>query len=121
MRNQRWKDGEALSIFIPMMHAKGASMNTALSFGSQRLAARQIVDIADASHLRIECVSGCVWITLDHDPRDIILEPGEAIGDLGASRALVYALQDSQLSVVEQDAPLAIAPGVRARPMLAAH
>jgi len=89
--------------------------------GTHCLATRQILEIEDAADLRIECTSGCLWITLDHDPRDIVLEPGEAVTDLGHRRALVYALQDSRLVVVAQEEPVVLAAALRVRPLLAAH
>jgi hypothetical protein len=124
MRNERWKDGDTLSIFIPMMHAKGASMKTtpALPTGFHRLAARQILAIDDASGLQIDCSAGSLWITIDHDPRDIVLEPGESATDLGTGRALVYALQDAQLSVaLQEEKPVRLAAPLRPRSLLAAH
>ena len=49
--------------------------------------------------LTIGCASGSLWLTLDHDPRDIVLEAGERIALDGRSRALAYALEDAVLEV----------------------
>lgn len=61
------------------------------------LTARQICEIADASTHRIECVAGCVWITLDHDERDIVLERGDSFVATESARALVYAFEPARL------------------------
>jgi hypothetical protein len=59
------------------------------------LPARQLFEIPDASSARIVCTSGCLWLTLDDDPRDVILEPGDAFEAREPRRALLYALQGS--------------------------
>ena len=64
-----------------------------------RLAARGLYAMADVSGLRIVCEHGSVWITLDCDPRDIVLEPGEIFRGSDHRRALIYALQTCQLTV----------------------
>jgi hypothetical protein len=40
-----------------------------------------------------------VWVTLDGDPRDYVLEPGESFTTQEHSRALVYALERSRVSL----------------------
>lgn len=61
------------------------------------LPARRLVEIAQPA--RIECREGSVWITLDHDPRDIVLERGETFEHDGLRRALVYAFEPSTLEL----------------------
>ena len=39
------------------------------------LPARAVFAVADGAGVGIECRSGSVWVTLDRDPRDIVLEP----------------------------------------------
>lgn len=72
---------------------------------------RQIHDLPDAGGQRLVCEAGSLWITLDHDPRDIVLEPGQAFTPARGQRALVYALEPSRLTVHAAQAPAA-----RARP-----
>jgi len=48
---------------------------------------------------RMECVDGCVWITLDGDPRDIVLEAGQTFTADRNQRALIHALEASLLRV----------------------
>jgi hypothetical protein len=59
------------------------------------LPARQLFEIPDASSARILCTSGCLWLTLDDDPRDVILEAGDSFEASEPRRALLYALQGS--------------------------
>jgi hypothetical protein len=59
------------------------------------LPARQLFELPDASSARILCTSGCLWLTLDDDPRDVILEPGDSFEAQQPRRALLYALQGS--------------------------
>ena len=59
------------------------------------LPARQLFEIPDASTARILCTSGCLWLTLDDDPRDVILEAGDTFEAKEPRRALLYALQGS--------------------------
>ena len=49
--------------------------------------------------LRVECLEGCVWITLDRDMRDTVLEAGESYCADRQSRALVHALAFSNIRI----------------------
>lgn len=48
---------------------------------------------------RITCVLGCVWITHDGEPRDIVLEPGQSYRSDSGARVLVYGLQRSSIAL----------------------
>jgi hypothetical protein len=63
------------------------------------LPARQLFEVADASAVRIVCTAGCLWITLDHDTRDVILEPGDGFEAEQPRRALVYAFTPSSFTM----------------------
>ena len=63
------------------------------------LPAGAVFTIADAAGVGIECRQGCVWITLDHDTRDIVLEPGERFEHNGHRRALVSVFEPSCITV----------------------
>ena len=54
-----------------------------------------VFTLPDAHEVDIECTRGAVWITLDHDRRDIVLEPGERFRSDSHRRALVAALEPS--------------------------
>ena len=66
------------------------------------LAARNLFAIADASSVRILCTAGRLWITVDNDSRDFVLEPGESFETAQRERAVVYALLPSRLLVAPQ-------------------
>jgi hypothetical protein len=59
------------------------------------LAPRALLDIPDISGTQVTCRRGSLWITLDNDPRDIVLEAGESFFSTEHRRALLYALQPS--------------------------
>ncbi|MBI2768638.1 MAG: DUF2917 domain-containing protein [Burkholderiales bacterium] len=60
---------------------------------------RALFSVTDAAGVRIDCREGSVWITLDNDPRDIVLEAGGSFTTPEHRRALVYAMEASRLSV----------------------
>lgn len=55
------------------------------------------VTVDDAAGLTVLCEQGTVWITLDNDPRDIVLEAGASFRSDAHQRAIVYALDDTHL------------------------
>ena len=63
------------------------------------LPAGVILTLPDAAGLGVECRSGSVWLTLDDDPRDIVLSPGERFVADVHRRALVSALTPSSIAV----------------------
>lgn len=64
------------------------------------LPARQLFEMPDASAARILCTAGCLWLTLDEDRRDVILEPGDSFEADEARRALLYAIEPSSFTLV---------------------
>jgi hypothetical protein len=66
-----------------------------------------LFDIADASAVSLRCDSGDLWITLDNDPRDIVLRAGEVFTTDEHRRALVYALAPSALTLEAKARPRA--------------
>jgi hypothetical protein len=77
------------------MNAKEPIMNAQPQRLSLSLANRAVFTLPDAHEVDIECASGAVWITLDHDRRDIVLEPGQRFRSESHRRALVAALEPS--------------------------
>jgi hypothetical protein len=63
------------------------------------LAKRTIVTLPDAAGVGVECRSGSVWVTLDNDPRDVVLAPGERFEGDQHRRMLVSALEPSCITV----------------------
>ena len=54
---------------------------------------------------RIECRSGSLWVTQDHDTRDYIVGPGEALELEHDGDAIIFALLQSEL-VLNEAAPV---------------
>ncbi|WP_399681294.1 DUF2917 domain-containing protein [Xenophilus sp.] len=63
------------------------------------LPARAIFTLPDGAGVGITCRSGSVWVTMDRDPRDIVLAPGERFEGREHRRMLVSALEASCISV----------------------
>jgi len=66
------------------------------------LAHKATMRIEDPAGLEITCTRGSLWLTLDNDPRDVILTagtPGASFTTDRHSVAILYALEDSQLAV----------------------
>jgi len=66
------------------------------------LPARQLFEMPDASAVRILCTAGRLWLTLDDDLRDVILEPGDSFEAGAARRALFYAMEPSAFTLLAQ-------------------
>ena len=74
-------------------------MHTAAASREIRLAARGIFEVPDAAGVEIGCAKGSLWVTLDNDPRDIVLEAGETFATGEHRRALVYAFRSSTVEL----------------------
>ena len=56
---------------------------------------KAVFTLPDAHDVDIECRTGALWITLDNDPRDIVLAPGQRFRTDAHRRALVAAMESS--------------------------
>lgn len=66
---------------------------------SLALAKGAMVSVPDIDGFHLHCREGSLWLTLDHDPRDIVLEAGARYTGSGHRRALIYALEKSCLTL----------------------
>lgn len=78
-----------------------------------RLPARAVHSIADAAGVQLRCHEGALWLTLDHDPRDVIIEAGETYVGTEHRRAIVYALGDARFSQEPQPSGTPLATAAR--------
>lgn len=74
-------------------------MNTKPSPFDLTLAHKAMFSVSDASGVQIACRSGSLWITLDDDPRDVVLDAGDSFLTTEHRRALIYAMEESSLSL----------------------
>lgn len=47
----------------------------------------------------IDCLQGCLWITQDGDPRDVVLQAGQRFSGDHGRRTLVHALEPARVRV----------------------
>lgn len=64
-----------------------------------RLAKGSFLNLQRPRGQRVECLKGCLWITLDYDSRDFIVEAGQSFTADRQQRALIHALAASHLRV----------------------
>jgi hypothetical protein len=69
--------------------------------------------------VQILCRSGSLWVTLDGDPRDIVLDAGDHFTATEHRRALIYALGPATLSLSMASAARPARRTWRARPAAA--
>ena len=67
----------------------------------------ELLSLSDSKPFEVISQVGCLWITLDNDTRDIILEPGQRHVFDADERALIVALKPSQF-LVNKAAPQAV-------------
>jgi hypothetical protein len=67
-------------------------MNT-IAFGSALPLARgQVLRLGALRGTRLECRRGALWLTFDHDRRDLVLEAGQVLSDDSPAEAMVQAI-----------------------------
>ena len=75
-------------------------MNNDLILGARALAKSRVRRVPASRGRRVECLSGCLWITQDGDPRDVVLEAGQAF-EFDRDGALLSALDDSRYLLLD--------------------
>jgi hypothetical protein len=74
-------------------------MNTQSQHFDLNLEHRALFNLPDAAGVHIVCREGSVWITLDNDLRDYVLEAGDTFTNAEHKRALIYAMRPSTIAV----------------------
>jgi hypothetical protein len=68
-------------------------MLLATPYAELSLEHNQLARMTDACGTRVDCVDGHAWITIDGDPRDIVLARGESFVVDSTAPVIVHALQ----------------------------
>ena len=68
-------------------------MLLATPYAELSLEHNQLARVTDACGTRVDCVDGHAWITIDGDPRDIVLARGESFVVDSTAPVIVHALQ----------------------------
>ena len=63
------------------------------------LESNALFNVPDAADIHIVCRDGTVWITLDNDLRDYVLEAGDTFDNAEHKRAVIYAMRPSLIEV----------------------
>lgn len=71
----------------------------AISHTPRAMRARSTLSLADQQGQRVACLDGQVWITLQDDVRDVVLEAGDCFVIDRPGLTLVFALGDAILTV----------------------
>ena len=71
-------------------------MDNDLYRAAHELRKSQLHRIHDGQGLRVQCPSGCLWLTQQSDPRDVVLEAGDTFTIDRAGDTFLSALADSR-------------------------
>ncbi len=66
------------------------------SFNLQK---NQVVTIRRAQGACLQCVQGSVWVTLENDPLDFVLSPGERVCIHTPGRMVIEGLETSEIAI----------------------
>lgn len=78
------------------------------------LGTREMSKLNAARGATVHVRSGCVWLTQHNDPKDHILNPGDAMALNGRGVTIVTALEPTLLDLYRQD-PVAVREQIRRR------
>jgi hypothetical protein len=81
-----------LSTALLVHPAFGASVSNELRQG-------QIASMMHSKGKHLYCTSGRLWVTLEHDPEDVILEPNECLDIDENGRVVISALDSGTFKV----------------------
>jgi len=84
-----------LHLFAPLRRVDRAAASAPMPTALPR---RQLRRFEPGTVRRLHCVSGALWVTIDGDPVDHVLQAGESIEATGRDVLIAYALQPSVLS-----------------------
>lgn len=76
--------------------------------GTFALLRKTLVELPPARPLDVASGGGTLWLTLDGDPRDLVLERGERVLIEAPGRVIAYAFDDAVLEVKAVSEPLTV-------------
>jgi hypothetical protein len=65
------------------------------------LASNEIRALANPQGVTVECLKGCIWITIDGDPRDVVLGTGQSLTLARDKRTLIMALEPTHIQCID--------------------
>ena len=77
-------------------------MDIRLEHTAVKLAQYETINIIDGKGSRVVARAGNVWITQEHDPRDVILRPGQSFTLDRDGTAVIEALVDAEVALDAQ-------------------
>jgi hypothetical protein len=80
-------------------------MDTDLIRAARELPKTGLFRIHEGQGQRIECLAGCLWITQESDPRDVVLEPGQGFTIDRGGETFISALADSRFVLLADAQP----------------
>src|SRR5690349_2739259 len=80
-------------------HAWELKMRHELEIQPVRLLARTVMRLEAAKGQQVTCLEGVVWLTQEHDNRDIILTRGQSFIIDRRGLAVAFALKDAAIAV----------------------
>ena len=75
--------------------------NTCTRPSVQEIAKNGILEVKQALGVTIECLEGSVWVTLDGDRRDVVLDAGHTFNVDRKQRTLIQALDTARVRLLE--------------------
>lgn len=68
---------------------------------TQEIARHKILEVKQPLGVTIECLEGSVWVTLDGDSRDVVLDAGQSFVVDRNQRTLLQALDAARVRLIE--------------------
>lgn len=75
-------------------------------FGRFVMLRGSVLELPATRPLEVASAGGALWLTLDNDPRDLVLDHGERVLLEAPGRVLAYALEHAQMEVRSVESPM---------------
>ena len=76
-------------------------LTTSANHSVQAMTKSKILEIKQALGTTIACLAGSIWVTLDNDIRDVILQAGQSFKVDTNQRGLIQALDTARIRLIE--------------------